>query len=37
MLFSYIYRYIALVPQTEQNDDNDGFCIIYLPVESESI
>lgn len=30
------YRYIALVPQTQEADNNDGFRIIHLPVESKS-
>lgn len=28
-------RYVALVPQTEETDKNDGFRIIYLPMESK--
>lgn len=39
----YLFRYVALVPQTaegHENDDadiprSDGFNIIYLPVESK--
>lgn len=28
-------RYVALVPQTEQQDGSDGFRIVYLPMQSE--
>lgn len=28
-------RYVALVPQTEETDRNDGFRVIYLPMESK--
>lgn len=30
-------RYIALVPQTQEDDKNDGFRVIHLPVESKSM
>lgn len=34
-MFRSYARYIALVPQTEEADKNDGFRIIHLPIESE--
>lgn len=35
LLYVNIYRYVALVPQTEDEHGNDGFCIIHLPMESK--
>lgn len=30
-------RYVALVPQTEEQDGSDGFRIVYLPMQSELV
>lgn len=35
LMHKHAPQYVALVPQTEADDGNDGFKIVYLPVESK--